>query len=362
VGLRVTISTSPARQACLSRRIRIKRDFTITRNVTSPGGSQHESYQVDRMKSPFTIGIDIGGTNVGVSLYEIETSTIAEKREFPTDPQCAPADIVRQISEAASTWIEQRVEQPKSIGISVGGMFDVRSGCMRHAPHLPRWDGFPIVETIGKAFGVPVFAENDANACALAEWRHGAGKGCQDLIFLTFGTGLGGGLILGGHLYRGVIGLAGEVGAIRVSSEGPPIRGKPGCLEGFASGAGIAMQAKALLKDRENTFLSKEPTTKEIAQAALAGDPFSTSLFRQSGQQLGRGLAILIDLLNPEVIILGSIFARCESLLRPAMEGAIAEEAMSATRDACRVVPAQLGESIGDFAAATVAELASHDH
>jgi glucokinase len=309
------------------------------------------------MTLPYYIGVDIGGTKIAVSIFDVASSTIIEKETFPTNRECDPGNAVNRISEIALRWISNRAEPPKSVGISVGGMFDVPSGCMRHAPHLPLWDDFPIVARIRDSIQVPVYAENDANACALAEWQYGAGKGYQHLVFLTFGTGLGGGLILNGQLYRGACGLSGEVGAIRVSDDGPPVRGNPGCLEGFASGAGIAMYASSLLAGCENPTLPRKPTAKEIAEAAKAGDAFSIALLEECGRQLGRGLAILIDVLNPEAIVLGSIFARCESYLRPAMEAAIARDAMPQTARVCRIVAAELGESLGDVAAATVAKL-----
>ncbi len=315
-----------------------------------------QTNQKEESNSAYYIGIDIGGTKLAVSLFDINSSTIAKREQFATGSQSDPVTALGNAIETAKVWIEQQTESPCAVGVSVGGMFDIETGCMKQAPHLPKWSNFPIVETIQKQLNVPVFAENDANACALAEWKYGAGVGTQNLIFLTFGTGLGGGLILDGKLYRGISGLAGEIGAIRVADDGPSIRNKPGCLEGFASGAGIASYAETLRAKNANSILPLHPSAKDVAQAALNNDPLAISIMNQCGTQLGKGLAILIDLLNPEMIILGSIFARSESLIRPTMEKAIAEEAMPEAVAACRIVPAKLGDSIGDYAAATVAE------
>ena len=309
------------------------------------------------MASNWYIGVDIGGTKIGVSRFDVSTSSIVEVERFPTGIQCDPVDAINRVVGIAGAWIENAGSSPEAIGVSVGGMYDVHSGCMRHAPHLPLWDGFPIVSSLSEALDAPVFGENDANACALAEWRFGAGRGCDDLIFLTFGTGLGAGLILDGKLHRGKTGLAGEVGAIRVSETGPPVRGKPGCLEGFASGAGIAMLAKDRQRTNPSPLLPQEPSAKDVAEAARQGDALSLSILEECGHKLGQGLAILIDLLNPEKIILGSIFTRCESLLRASIEDSISKEAMPETCKACEIVPAELGESIGDYGAATVAAL-----
>lgn len=317
----------------------------------NPNNSQGESH------GPYYLGIDIGGTKLAVSLFDIDSSTIAKREQIATGKQSDPVECLNRVIETAKSWISGRSGPPLAVGVSVGGMFDRETGCMIQAPHLPKWDGFPIVETIRIQLEVPVFAENDANACALAEWKYGAGTGTRNLIFLTFGTGLGGGLILDGKLYRGTSGLAGEVGAIRVSDNGPAIRNKPGCLEGFASGAGIASYAESVRAKNPNTILPPHPTAKDVAEAALKNDSLAVSIMNQCSTQLGKGLAILIDLFNPEVIVLGSIFARSESLIRPAMELAISEDAMPEAVAACRIVPAKLGESIGDFAAATVAEI-----
>ncbi len=309
------------------------------------------------MAMPWYIGLDIGGTKMGVSRFDVSTASIVEVERFPTGTQCEPVEAINRVVEIARACIEKAGSAPKAIGVSVGGMYDIHSGCMRHAPHLPLWDGFPIISTLRDAFGVPVFGENDANACALAEWRYGAGRGCDDLIFLTFGTGLGAGLILDGTLYRGKTGLAGELGTMRVSEAGPPIRQKPGCLEGFASGAGIALLAKDRQSANPSPLLPQEPSAKDVAEAARQGDALSLSILDECGRKLGQGLAVLIDVLNPERIILGSIFTRCESLLRPSIEDSISKEVMSETGKACTIVPAELGESIGDFGAATVAAL-----
>jgi len=152
------------------------------------------------MTSPWYIGVDIGGTKIGVSRFDVATASVVEVERFPTGIQCEPVVAIDRVVDIARVWIEQAGSSPEAVGVSVGGMYDVHSGCMRHAPHLPLWDGFPIISSLKEAFGAPVFGENDANACALAEWRFGAGRGCNDLIFLTFGTGLGAGLILDGKL------------------------------------------------------------------------------------------------------------------------------------------------------------------
>lgn len=183
-------------------------------------------------------------------------------------------------------------------------------------------------------FHVMAFLENDANAGALAEWRFGAAKGCRHAAFLTFGTGLGAGLILNGALYQGASDMAGECGHIRLMLYGPVGCSKIGSAEGFCSGGGIAQLARDMVYER--IVRGEKPplcptvnglnglTAKSVAEAAYAGDPLAGQIYEVSGEMPGRTLAILIDLLNLEVIVIGSIFVRAESLLRPAMERSIA--------------------------------------
>jgi glucokinase len=309
--------------------------------------------------NPCYLGIDIGGTKTAVSIGSPEEG-IMEKTVFPTRPERGPQAAVKEMIALGQRFLQPSAShpQPARIGISIGAMFNPAEGCFGEAPHLPGWTGFPIVAEVESGLALPVAADNDANACALAEWHFGAAEGLRHIAFLTFGTGLGAGLILDGRLYRGATNLAGEIGAMRVAEDGPPVRGKPGCLEGFASGAGIAALAEAEL----GSFAASSPTclksgasTLDVAKGARSGDALCQQILCQAGTRLGEGLGILIDLLNLEMVVIGSIFARCEQFLRAPMETALSREAMPATRSACRIVPSRLGEHIGDFAAMTLA-------
>jgi glucokinase len=214
-------------------------------------------------------------------------------------------------------------------------------------------------------FHIHTMLENDANACALAEWKYGAGKGLRNVVFLTFGTGLGAGLIMDGRLYRGTNDMAGEAGHIRLESHGPVGYGKSGSFEGFCSGGGIAQLAavKALekLQTGGTTSFCRNIqdlggiSAKSAALAARAGDETAIETYRTVGDYLGRGLSILIDLLNPEMIILGSIFFRDRVLMQEQMEKTIQEETLFLNRNVCRIVTAALGEQLGDYGALAVA-------
>ena len=299
------------------------------------------------------LGIDIGGTKSAVTIMS-ETRGVIAKERFPTQGERGPERGVAEMIETGKRLAAEH--EVAGVGISVGAMFDPATGCFGAAPHLPSWEGYPVVQKVSEAFALPVAADNDANACALAEWRYGAGRGTQHMAFLTFGTGLGAGLILNGQIYHGASALAGEIGATRVAESGPAIRGKPGCLEGFASGAGIAglcqLRWKSFIGE---TCVAENASAADIAKGAYAGDEFCLEIMREAGDHLGRGLAILLDLLNLEAVVIGSVFVRCEDLLRPAMEQSLRREAMPTTLAACRILPAQLGENVGDYGALALA-------
>lgn len=230
-------------------------------------------------------------------------------------------------------------------------------------PNLPGWDNIPIVKILSDEFGVPAAIHNDANACALAEWTFGAGKGSRNMAFLTFGTGLGAGLILDGKLYSGTNDNAGELGHIRLSDFGPVGYGKAGSFEGFCSGGGIRQLAQSLVKERlqmgghvewcPDGDLEKI-TAKTVAEAARKGDSLAQEIFDISSRYLGIGLSILIDIINPEVIVIGSIYTRNEDMMKPVMDRVISREALPLAAKVCKVVPAALGEAIGDYAALSV--------
>ena len=297
------------------------------------------------------LGIDIGGTKCAV-VWGNENGEIIKKEKFSTMDCDSTIGKLIEIAKSDLNF--------EAIGISCGGPLDSKNGIIKSPPNLPGWDNIEIVNILRNEFGVPVFLKNDADACALAEWKYGAGKGTEHMIFLTFGTGLGAGLILGGKLYSGACDMAGEVGHIRLSDFGPVGYGKSGSFEGFCSGGGIAQLGTAVAKENSQmghpvSFAENEITAKTIAESAKNGDEDAISVYNLCGKMLGKGLSILIDILNPEMIVLGSIFQRSEDLLREEMEKVIKNETLSLSGNACKIVPAELGESLGDVAALCVA-------
>ena len=306
------------------------------------------------------VGIDIGGTKTAVIKATVlpDGKPVIEKRvAFATS---SPDETIKRIIKEV-----EAVKPFSAIGISCGGPLDEERGIIMSPPNLPGWDNIKIVEMLEARFGTPVAIRNDANACALAEWRFGAGVGTKNMVFLTFGTGLGAGLILDGKLYSGTNGNAGEVGHIRLADNGPCGYGKFGSFEGFCSGGGIAelgkIKARKALADGKLILGCKSEsdidslTAKVISSLACGGDSDAIAVYSESAEKLGAGLSIIIDTLNPEAIVIGSVYERSEKLFTKAMNEVLEKEALKESLGACRVLPAKLGDEIGNYAAISVA-------
>lgn len=315
----------------------------------------------------YYIGVDIGGTKCVVSLGQVDDGIVTVLH------RCAPhatanysvSEMLDLLAKDCQACINLSPERPKSVGISCGSPMDSKRGRILSPPNLIGWDDVPITEFMQEKLGLPAYLCNDANACALAEWRMGAGRGTENMLFLTFGTGLGAGMVLNGRLYEGTTDSAGECGHIRLARFGPTGYGKMGSFEGFCSGGGIAQLAQIMVREalQQGQKPAFCPTAEEltqltaakVAQFANQGDPLALKIYEEVGTMLGEGLSILIDILNPQRIVIGSIFTRAQNLLWPAAEKVIRRETLTLSREACEVVPAGLTESVGDIAALTVA-------
>lgn len=280
------------------------------------------------------IGVDIGGTKSAVVLGN-ECGRILKRDQFATEGK---ERTLRAIFKSVDKLMDNNV---KAIGISCGGPLDEKKGIIMSPPNLPGWDDVEIVKLMHRQFSLPVYLRNDADAGALAEWYFGNAKGCNNAVFLTFGTGFGAGLILNGKLYTGASSGAGEIGHVRLYEKGHTGYGKEGAVEGYCSGGGIAQYHKG--------------TAKELAEKAFAGEKEALEIFKEIGGNLGRSLAILVDILNPEVIVIGSIYTRAEKLLRNSMMKKLEEEALKKNYQSVVIRPSKLGDQIGDIAALCVA-------
>ena len=285
------------------------------------------------------IGVDIGGTKCAVVLADAEGNILQKARFATTTRDKTIEEILKNV---------KRFGAATAVGISCGGPLDSKNGIILSPPNLPGWDYVEIVSIIERETGIKAFLQNDANACALAEWKYGAGIGCKNMVFLTFGTGLGAGLILNGSLYSGTSAMAGEVGHIRLSECGPVGYGKAGSFEGFCSGNGLAqlgrLKAMELLQMGKTasfcTSLSELDaiTAKDIASYANEGFEDAIEVYQTCARYLGKGLAVIIDILNPERIVLGSVYARAEGLLKSEMLKVLEKECLPQALHACTIL------------------------
>lgn len=308
------------------------------------------------------LGLEIGGTKTSVWLGEAEENGVRliGHRIFPTPRD--PKDCLPLMKEAGDALLKEFPGELAAVGISCGSPLDAKRGIIQTPPNLPLWQDVVITDWATDQWDVPAYLQNDADACALAEWQYGAGKGTRNMIFLTCGTGFGAGLILNGQLYSGSIGMGGEIGHVRLADRGPVGYGKRGSAEGFCSGGGIRQIAETFALEAAQS--GKRPawakdafTTKDVALSAQAGDPDAICVWEEAGYWLGRAVSILVDLLNPEMIVLGSIYQRSGELMRPAMEKVLREECLPANLAACRIVPCALGEEMGGYGCMAIAEI-----
>jgi len=294
---------------------------------------------------PILLGFDIGGTKTAAVLGTPQGKIIA-RDENPTPAESFEAAFTRMVEMADQLLASENVH-PQAISAAVGGPLDIERGIIYSPPHLPTWVNAPLKDRLSAHYHLPVFIEHDGNAGALAEWYFGAGRGTQNMIYLTAGTGLGAGIILNGRIYRGSTDTAGEIGHIRIAEDGPLEYGKAGSWEGYCSGAGLVKLARL----RQPGHWPEGTTTRDIVSQALAGGAQAVSLVTEMGAWLGKGLAVLVDILNPQVIVVGTLgVALGELLLAPARE-ALLQEALPIPARACRVVPAELGDRLSSLGA-----------
>lgn len=292
------------------------------------------------------LGIDIGGTKIAIVLAT-EDCKILKKIKFQTYEQFC--DNLKKIEYEIHKIVSSNIVKISAIGISAGGPLDSEKGIFIAPPHLPNWHNINIKEILEKEFNIPTFLENDANACALAEYYYGNGRSSKNFAFLTFGTGLGVGLIFNGKLYRGSNNQAGELGHVRISDDGPLCFGKKGCVESFCSGAGISLLHEELTGEKVSAKVIFDRAEKEYDKASI-------NTVRISSEKLGLTLSILIDLLSLDRIVIGSIYSRSQKIIDKYMRETLNKEILEINRGLCKIEPSYLNENLGDIAAIMVAK------
>ncbi len=312
------------------------------------------------------IGIDVGGTNVKIALVD-DKGKIIYSNSVPTYAQMGYEYTVNNIKQAIRDLMKETNTKPsdiQGIGFDFPGQVDYKTGVVKLAPNIPGWVNVPIAKMIEDEFHIPTRIDNDVRCAALGELKFGAGKGCENFVCITVGTGIGSGLVINGKLVRGAANAAGEIGHIKLQMQDGPICGcgDTGCLEAFASGPSIVAMAQEYLKSgkstkfREMAGVDGEITPYIVAKAAEAGDPVAKRIFEKTGYYIGMGLVSVINLLNPEKVIIGGGVAEAGDLLLEPIRKTIKERAMVIAGNSVEIVPAELGNSAGVIGASMLVE------
>jgi glucokinase len=305
------------------------------------------------------IGIDIGGSNARVAL--VDGGRIVAARQLETGRQRLPDDVFTAIADAAHSLVEEESYRVAGAGVGIAGQVDPGNGVVRYAPNLD-WHDVPIRERLSHALDLPVAVLNDVQAAAFGEYRFGAARGSDDAVALFVGTGVGGGIIMGGELMRGCDGSAGEIGHVPVELSGAECRcGGHGCLEAYVGGWAIARRVREAVdtRPREAALLtelagrSRDALSAEIlAQAAATGDPLAVEIVREIAAVLGAGLAAIANAFNPCLIVLGgSVIEGTPGLIELA-EIAARKRALPGAISSLRIRRAELDSFAGTVGAA----------
>jgi glucokinase len=308
------------------------------------------------------IGIDIGGTKILTALVDERGRIITRERIATTQngPSADVAAMARSV-DAVLKGAGLRREDIAAIGAGAPGPLDPDRGIVYEPPNLAGWIEVPLASLLQQATSLPTYVENDANAAAVGEAWVGAGVGVKDLIFIIMGTGIGGGIILGGQLHQGVTGTAGEIGHITIDMDGPLCGcGRYGHLEALASGKAIARMAMEALRAGERSTLAtmgtpEQISAKDVARAAENGDALARDIYRRAGEAMGIAIASVVNLLNPEMVIIGGGVARAGDLVFDPIRRTVKTQAFARPAAAVRIVPSALGDDAGVIGAAAVA-------
>ena len=309
------------------------------------------------------IGIDVGGTNVKIALVD-DKGSILYSNSVPTRAEMGYEYTVNNIKQAIRDLMsETKVTNIEGIGFDFPGQIDYKNGIVRLAPNIPGWVNIPIAKIIEDEFKIPTRIDNDVHCAALGELNFGAGKGCENFICMTVGTGIGSGIVINGKLVRGASNAAGELGHIKLQMHEGPLCGcgDYGCLEAFASGPSIVAMAEEYILGGKSTKFRElasggEITPFIVAEAAKQGDPVARRIFARIGEYIGFGLSSVVNLLNPEKIIIGGGVADAGDILLDPIKETIKKRAMVVAGSAVEIVPAKLGNTAGVIGASLLTE------
>ena len=307
----------------------------------------------------YIIGMDFGGTKLATVVSDGKGQILKKVRQ-PTEAEKGAEHIIDKLFGMVHETLhlaKLTLDDVIGIGVSFGGETDTKKGLVY--PHLPGWEAYPMKDKIESEFNLPAIIENDANAGALAEWMFGAGRGYDYVVYMTMGTGIGGGIVANGEIYHGANDSAGEVGHQILLPDGPPCRcGKRGCLEALCSGPGIARRAQEVVRKEPDTLILELANgnidaikAEFVLEAAKKNDPIAKRLIEETGFYMGWGITNLANIINPEVVTIGTIAVAAGDLLLNPIRETVKNLAVRRVAEVVKIMPAQLGDLVGDLAA-----------
>jgi len=310
------------------------------------------------------LAFDLGGTKIAFGVVA-ENGEVLGSDKIETLAKQGPEQAIQRVNLAAQSLLQKlniKSQELIGIGIASPGPLDISKGCVDGSPNLPGWTGYSIEQGLSSFFNLPARIDNDANAAALGEYKFGAGKNKKNMVYITVSTGIGGGVIVDGRLMRGANGNAAELGHLTLNINGPACPcGANGCFEMYASGTAIARRTReAIQAGAPSQILSlagslEEITTHHILAALQKEDELAKKIWNETTEYLGRGLAVVINTFNPELIVVGGgVTAAGELLFTPVREKAL-RYAFPRLAAVCSIVPAALGSNVGVVGAAACA-------
>jgi len=291
----------------------------------------------------YVLGIDVGGTNVRMGLVNAK-GEIAGRSGFSTkDFIRDPGMLIRQIADVSKKLIRSQglsKKEIKGIGIGLPGLIDPIKGIVHVLPNIPGWKDVKFKKIFQEKTGMAAFLENDVNLIALGEWRFGAGVGAENMICMTLGTGVGGGLILENRLYRGAGFAAGELGHVPINEKGPACNcGGTACMERYVGNRYLQIKAQS--------FFGKKVSLEEVERAATRGSARAVRFWRETAEHIGNGLVGVVNFLNPELIVIGGGVSNAHKYLFPTIRRIIRERSMKVQGKMVKIVKAKLGNNAG---------------
>ncbi|ASA21336.1 ROK family protein [Paenibacillus donghaensis] len=313
----------------------------------------------------YIIGIDLGGTNIKAGVYDQEFTRIKEL-SIPTEAAAGPTHVLDRIRLAARLVLESAaipLDRVQAMGLGIPGLLDPVAGVSQFSPNFPDWEDIHVIAELSPNYDFPIYMDNDVRVNLYGEWQHGAGRGYSNLVLLTLGTGLGSGIVNDGKVVYGTTYSAGEIGHMNMYREGRPCRcGSSGCLGRYVSALGMVNTFKEKLAEGKTSLIQEWTQGQEeritalmISEAYDEADPLAVEVMHETGTVLGFGLANVINLLNPELIIIGGGMAAAGDRLLNTVRETVKAHALKLSGSRCRIVQAELGSGSGTLGAAVYA-------